>query len=250
MTEVNTTTLPYYNPRLKMRWAKHHLDLLDREIRDYLGCDPYSISFEDDLEAGEHIVKLAVESLPDRVGLILGDFVCCLRTSLDHLANALTHCLGGVPNDSASFPIIDLNNSGGRKSFHRATDGIPPCAITVIESFQPYNYGQAYKSTKLWLLHRLWNIDKHRRIPFHATRAAVTVRGPSDMPPLEGWSNKSGIVRFPLAAKGQIHLDPAVQIGVEFGDENEGIIVPHEELIEIYDFVHNHVMPRFDSFFK
>src|ERR1700733_5010320 len=124
MRVVNTMTSPQHNPRLKMRWAKHHLDLLDGEIRDYLRCNPYSVSFEDDLEAGEYIVKLTVESLPDRIGLIVGDFVSCLRTSLDHLANALTHCADGVPNDSASFPVIDLNNSDGRKSFKRATFGI------------------------------------------------------------------------------------------------------------------------------
>ena len=54
------------------RWAKHHLNLLLGEIGEYLGGHPYSLSFEDDLKAGEHIVKLELKPLRDRVGLTSG----------------------------------------------------------------------------------------------------------------------------------------------------------------------------------
>ena len=76
------------------------------------------------------------------------------------------------------------------------------------------------------------------------------VIGPSDMPPSEGGSDDSGIMRFPLAAKGKVYLQPPVQVGIEFGDLNEGIIIPYGELVEIYDFVRKDVMPKFDGFFK
>ena len=246
---INPWKSPEYNPSLKVRWSKHHLNILLGEIGKYLGSDPYSLSFEDDLKAGEHLAKLELKPLRDRAGLILGDFVSCLRGSLDHLATALTHCNGGVPNDRAAFPIIGVNNSDGRRDFLNAVKGVPDPAVTVIESLQPYHDGPTYEATKLWRLHRLWNIDKHRRIPFHVTKVQVWIAGPSDMPPIDSGSDNSGIMRFPLAAKGKVHLQPPVKVGVEFGDKSEGIIVPYGELIEIYDFVRKDVMPRFDRFF-
>ena len=241
---------PEYNPRLKVRWAKHHLNILLREIGEYLESNPYSLSFEDDLKAGEHIAKLQLKPIRDRVGLTLGDFVSCLRGSLDHLATALTRCKGGAPNDRAAFPIIGTNNSDGRREFANAVQGVPDPAVTVIESLQPYHDGQRYEAAKLWRLHRLWNIDKHRRIPFHLTRVKVWIVGPSEMPPIDGGPDDSGIMRFPLAAKDKVYLQPPVEIGIEFGDKAEGIIIPYRELIEIYDFVRKDVMPKFDGFFK
>jgi hypothetical protein len=70
------------------------------------------------------------------------------------------------------------------------------------------------------------------------------------MPPIDSGSDNSGVMRFPLAAKGKVHLQPPVKVGVEFGDKEEGIIVPYGELVEIYDFVNQEVMPKFDGFFK
>ncbi|HEY1984943.1 MAG TPA: hypothetical protein VGG85_06015 [Terracidiphilus sp.] len=238
------------NPGLKVGWAKHHLDLLTAQIRDYLRINPYSISVEDDLEAGEHIVKLDTIPPSVEIPLIAGDFVSCLRGSLDHLATALTLVEGGNPSDAASFPVIARNNSSGRKRFNEAVSGITPGAIKTIESLQPYHSGDAFESTKLWRLHRLWNIDKHRRIPFQPTITQLFILSPSNMPPLPGRPHDDGVLRFPLAAKGKLDLNPTVKITIQFGDASEGIIAPYEELIEIHDFIRDDLFPRFKGFFK
>ncbi|HEX5282634.1 MAG TPA: hypothetical protein VFW30_00820, partial [Bryocella sp.] len=222
----------YFHAGFKVGWAKHHLRLLDKEIGDFLGSDPkpYTVTFQDDLEAGEYIIKFDLAPAPLTLALMAGDFVACLRGSLDHLASALTLRPGGSPNDRASFPIIPINNSNGRKSFNLALHGVPAAAIEIIRSLQPYHAGDAYVSSKLWRLHRLWNIDKHRRIPLHPAGINLQLTHPAEMPPLSTGADNSGVVRFPLAAKPYIHVKPTMEITINFGDANEGIIVPFKEL--------------------
>ncbi len=239
-----------YDPRLKMRWSKYHLDLLHKEIGQWLKNEPYVLTTEDDLEAGQHIVKIDIQPTPDRMGLIAGDFFSCLRSSLDHLAVALTLCPNGSPNDSAYFPILGADNSNGRKKFAEALVGVPVDAVTDIKSFQPYHHGKAYEVTELWRLHRLWNIDKHRRIPFHATQVDAIVLSPPDMLPISSGTDSSDILRFPLSAKGDIHLKPPVEIDIQFGDATERIVLSYRDFIHIYNFVADKVMPTFDRFFK
>ena len=49
-----------YGARLKMGRAKHHLRVLENEISDFLKREPYILTFEDDLKAGEHIVRVSL----------------------------------------------------------------------------------------------------------------------------------------------------------------------------------------------
>jgi hypothetical protein len=245
-----STAPKYFDAGLKVGWAQHHLDLLGEQVTAYLGDDPYTISTKDDLEAGEHIIELNTKPMRVEIGLIAGDFLSCLRGSLDHLATGLTRVRGGTASNTASFPVIGVDNGSGRKRFNEAVSGVTPNAIEVIKSLQPYHSGDAYKLTKLWRLHRLWNIDKHRRIPFHPTLTQMTVMSPSDVTPLFSGSNNNGVLRLPIAAKGKLNFNPSVKIIIQFGDESEGIVVPYEELIDIHHFVRDDVMPRFKYFFQ
>lgn len=181
--------------------------------------------------------------------LIVGDFASCLRASLDHLVVSLTKTPNGSPNPKALFPVISVDNVKGRDQFARAVVGVPPDVIKVIESLQPYRDGNGYKMSKLWRLHRLWNIDKHRRIPFHATGVEIKVGYPAGMQPIVGGTDYGHIMRFPLAAKGKLQIDPSVKINIEFGDVSEDIVIPYPELADIHEFVCKHVFSRFHRFF-
>ena len=138
----------YFNAGLKVGWAKHHLRLLDQKIGEYLGGDPkpYSVSTEDDLDAGEYVIRFDLEPPPIDLALIAGDFVACLRGSLDHLATALTLCSGGVYYDRASFPIIGIDDRDGQSSLKRAVKGVPGPAVDVIKTLQPYHAGERLHS--------------------------------------------------------------------------------------------------------
>jgi hypothetical protein len=241
----------YFNAGFKVGWAKHHLRLLDKEIAGYLGGDPkpYTLTTKDDFDTGEYVITFDLAPPPVDLALIVGDWVACLRGSLDHLATALTLCPGGTYNDRASFPVIDLNNGRGRRSLNLATQGIPSKALEIIKSLQPYHAGDAFVTTKLWRLNRLWNIDKHRRIPLEPTALHMKLTHPAEIPPLSAGTDNSGIVRFPLSAKPHIKLEPTMEVGINFGDTSEGIIMQYPELLDIHNFVRDEVMPRFKSFF-
>jgi hypothetical protein len=237
------------NAELKLHWAKHHLDLLDSEVALFLNGHPYTVSCKDDLEAGEYVISCAVGSLPVHLVLILGDFISALRSSLDHLAGLLTNIPNGTPSLKASFPIIGVADKEGLRLFDKSVAGIPPSAIAVIRSFQPYQRGDLYKATKLWKLNRLWNIDKHRRIPHHSLVAKIHITFPPSVKPIASGANNSGVVRFRLSDKPHVNLDPSIEIVIQFGDESEGIIVATHELVDIYEFVSSEVFPAFECFF-
>ena len=239
----------YLDPGLKVSWAKHHLRALEKEMREFLNCEANTVSTEDNLETGEYILRLHLGNPDATLGLIVGDFVSCLRGSLDHLVYHLTLAPKGTRNDRASFPILGIGDADELRYFTRLVKGVTPKAIPIIESLQPYHSGNVYKSTKLWRLHRLWNIDKHRRIPFHASKAKMDIRFPASMEPVIRRTKDGSEARFPLAAKGDVYFNPSVEFSIHFGDASEGITIPYEELIDIHNFVRNDVMPRFKSFF-
>lgn len=232
----------------KVDWAKHHLDLLDGELKKYVSTGPYITTAWDDHEAGEHVIELDSREPPDEVGLILGDFVSCLRGSLDHLATSLA-ILGGAKNQRASFPVLGIRNSSSWRNFTASVEGIPTEAIAVIDSFQPYHRGDLYKDTELWKLHRLWNIDKHRRIPIHSTRATMKISCPPDVPFRVGVAGTAGFARVPLRDKERFYLQEEAIGTVQFGEDEEGVIVPYQELSGIYLFVRNQLIPAFKDFF-
>ncbi len=107
---------------------------------------PYSFSTEDDLEAGEYVIRFDLQPLPVALALMAGDFASCLRGSLDHLATALTLCTGGTYNDRASFPVIGIADADGQSLFKRSVRGVPGAAVDVIEALQPYHAGKAHKT--------------------------------------------------------------------------------------------------------
>lgn len=239
----------YENPSLKMGWAKHHLRALDEEIRKFLESKPYDLFSQDDLDAGEHVIHFKIGAVPMWPHLMVGDFVSCLRASLDHLASALTLAPGGTPNERASFPVIGVDNAEGRRQFKNAVVGIRQEAVDVIESLQPYHHRDTFKTTKLWQLHRLWNIDKHRRVPVYGVSVKVPLIYPADMSPIASGTNDGNVMRFPLAAKGHIYLQPPVKLDIYCGDASEGIAVPFGELIDIHEFVAKEVFSQLRDFF-
>jgi hypothetical protein len=185
------------------------------------------------------------------MGLIAGDIVSCLRAALDHLACCLTSTKDGIQNANASFPILSVDDTQTRRTFKKSLRGVPPEAVTIIESLQPYHHGNGYKATKLWRLHRLWNIDKHRQIPSNGVAVEVAVLYPKTVAsPIRSTGQDGGVLRFPLAAKGDLHLKQPVQIEINFGDEFEGIYISASELLDLYEFIGKDIFPRFHRFFE
>lgn len=248
--EVDIDSQPsILSARLKVRRAKTHLDALHEAVKVYARSKPYELIRYDDLEAGYCFAEFRVSAPGPDMALIVGDFISYLRSSLDHVAYQLGR-LGTADLKKTSFPIVGVPNADGRSKFDRATKGLPEEGIDVIDALQPYHRGAAYEATKLWQLERLWNIDKHRRIPFKGIGLHVGIFAPPGTPILRMETYNSSIWRFPISVKDEVQLDPTIGVSVSFGDDSESIHVEIADLIDIYEFVDKDALPRFRGVFE
>ncbi len=180
--------LPYSHIH-KLSRAQEHLDSLSQELNAFLQPYCYEIANEYDVEAphqGLTRVRLTrrvvfkVEPPLLKWGIIVGDCIQNLRSSLDHMVFAISHSRD--PNEfkddrTTEFPICDSPeafNRSRRRNWppHHEIRGLPREAQTIIEQFQPYQGGQKSLSNHpLWILREMSNIDKHRSIHITAWSA-------------------------------------------------------------------------------
>lgn len=160
----------FFDPDLKRQWAKNHLDQLERRCLIIQETHTPVISAEEDLQNGFYVIRTQhalIDASMFEAVLVFGDFIANLRGCLDHLAWKIVLLSGGIPDTNTSFPICETDNSAGRKYFAKCTVGMCAPALTLMEQMQPYHAGNDYRSTHLWRLNKLWNIDKHRHLVPH-----------------------------------------------------------------------------------
>lgn len=166
--------------RPKIQRAKEHIRDLHVEVRAFLSTppEPYVISTKRDPQTRELIyyVSSAVEEVPSRIGLIVGDVVENLRSALDYLAYqlVLVGSPGVEPGRNVCFPVSE-NATRYNSETPGKVKGMRKDAIKAINALKPYKGGNEF----LWTLHRLNNINKHRTL---ITVGAAHVA--SSMPPL------------------------------------------------------------------
>jgi hypothetical protein len=236
------------DPYLKTARAKEHLDDLRERLRVFREDKPITVSREDDLKNQMYTVRLKVKDIPEKFALVVGDFLYCVRSSLDQLIFALSQLTVDYPVGT-QFPILDAPDDA---KIGRMTRGVPTPAVRLIKHLQPYT-GQnpaAVKAHLLWRLNLLCNIDKHRRIPTDKNVSFVNFPDfPKRYIPLIKQDHDNGVVTVPLFLKDKMRFEPTASIDVVFGDSYAGIECNFEGLEAIYEFVANSVLPRFLRFF-
>jgi hypothetical protein len=130
------------DPYVKTVRAKEHLDELREKLKVFRESNPGSIRREEDAKNGLYVLRFEIKDIPDRIPLIVGDFLYCLRCALDQLVWALAKRVGTYPHGT-QFPIFKVANP---KRFSEYTSGVPTEAVSIIESLQPYNAGNAEAS--------------------------------------------------------------------------------------------------------
>lgn len=249
MTRAVADRLVYV--KMKARRADEHFHSLESELGKW-AAKPYTITKQLQFDKWLYTVRVDISLTPEIIPMLLGDFVCCLRSSLDQLAWKLAHLppirtFTEREEKRIQFPIFKVRNNiydDIRKLF-------PPAVADVIDNFQPYLRGNAFRDDPLWQLNELWNMDKHRTIPISPYSLNISF-------PMEGWHefvNPATYFRhyfevnFPIgmALTGEVNLEPTISVEILFG---EGPLeVPFSRLKEINDFVRNTVIPRFAGFF-
>jgi hypothetical protein len=150
----------------KIERAKEHIRDLDRKKTAFLALNPYTVTPEYYVEHGATAYFLdECREIPVCVPLLAGDAAHCLRTALDYLAYGLVPAVvGQVPFTHIYFPICKSLKEYSTKSV-RKTYGMPQSAKDRIDAFKPYLGGD----DRLWNLHQLDIVDKHRLLTTTAT---------------------------------------------------------------------------------
>lgn len=110
---------------LKVERAEMHLKALRKGVAKYRSAPEKTqrISSYDDSESGMCVVKC--ESLNDeallRLGLIAGDFVCNLRSCLDHIICKLVVIAGHKISGDHCFPVVGQDLVDTQRRIVRST---------------------------------------------------------------------------------------------------------------------------------
>jgi hypothetical protein len=233
----------------KVDRAKVHLDALAEFVELWSEIQSQAYFFHDDLERGEYIVEIRPPEMDMRGALIAGDFICCLRSSLDHLVWQLVKVTGSEPSKSICFPVVGQNTLDSQIFFTKSVFGLPEDAIAIIRSMQPYQRGDSYKLHYLWILNTLWNIDKHRHIPLHAAVTEYVYESVFTKPLRVEEFDDHMKVFFPLADKSNVKFNPRPKSEIHFGKRDEGVLVNIQNLRAIYEAIRNEIIPAFSRFF-
>jgi len=115
------------------------------------------------------------DDVPSKVSVIFGDVVHNLRSALDDLAWQLSLACGGEPNRSTAFPVFDEIPADLGAEIARRVPSASAEIVDTIRGLEPYRGG---KGTKVWQIHQLNIIDKHRLLVKVGTcNVWINVRG-------------------------------------------------------------------------
>ncbi|HTZ62522.1 MAG TPA: hypothetical protein VMB51_00285 [Solirubrobacteraceae bacterium] len=167
--------------------AEDHLEAIEGQLLAYYNSDPYQMSgkYESDADGGGATVEPTdgwVDPIPVRLNTLVGEFLHDLRSALDHLARQLVIQGGHEPasREEIPFPVFTkapVANKAGKKALPNFRRRVSIAAREVIHEAQPYQWGDAYARHPLWILHQLWNIDKHRDVVVRGVWPYTTFRG-------------------------------------------------------------------------
>ena len=174
---------------LKLRWAEHHLDLVDSAARQFVEHDLHvapSHGKFDFNEEWQEILWDGLQATPPWLSLMLGDFAHNARSALDHLIWELVPA--AERGNHTHFPILETEKKWDWEVEHRRPDdgkpptyGLSPEAFALVKTFQPFQpLGRKGKAIAqpLMRLARLSNTDKHRVL--HGVVAYIA-RKPHDL---------------------------------------------------------------------
>ncbi len=238
---------------MKARRADFHLQTAEKQLRDWVKSNPYTVTEKDDSERTHHIFIITPQRPPnEEISLGIGDFVNCLRSSLDQLAwNLVSLFPSTIPTDETTatritFPICRTDQSYREKRalFHSSIHG-------ALDSLQPNDRTNAIHTHELWRLDKLWNLNKHRTIPVNCGN--WTIKFPGTMKGFieEDRFNQCFIVGVPCLSRFSFrptYVKPQIIPDILFGEYMGTFAVDIKRLRKIHTFVADDVIPQFAPF--
>ena len=239
---------------MKARRADFHLQFAEKQLRDWIKSNPYTIIEKDDPERTQHFFIITRQGAPDEeIALTVADFVNCLRASLDQLAwnlvNLFPETIPATEQIATQvvFPICRTD-----EAYRKKRDLFHPSIHPVLDSLQPNDRANAIYTHHLWQLDKLWNLDKHRTLPVNCGNWMIKFRGDRkgfiEMDPLY----QSFVAVVPCLSRFYLrpsYVKPQVIPDILFGEYMGNFGVDIRRLREIHTFVADEVIPKFTGFF-
>ncbi len=238
---------------MKARRADFHLQSAEKQIRDWIKDNPYTIIEKDNRDRTKHCFVISPKPAPEEIALTVGDFVNCLRASLDQLAWNLVNLFPETTPTSDKiankvvFPICGTDDAYRQKRalFHHTIH-------KVFDSLQPDDRANAIHTHHLWQLDKLWNLDKHRTIPVNCGNLSISF--PQGVKGWVEWDSFKHRLYAAVPCQSRFSLRPSyvkpeIIQEIVFGEYMSSFGVDIKRLREIHTFVANDVIPKFTGFF-
>jgi len=161
----------FHSSKYVIERAKHHITDFERQVKEFIEINPYSVIAEIDPDTSYEVHKIKlVKPMPVHLPGIAFDTVNNLRSALDQAVFALNFGKGGR---FAAFPF-----ASDATHFESAVKGrcknLPKEIVDLIRTFQPYKGG----NDLLWALNEVCNTDKHAIIcPVAFASTSISING-------------------------------------------------------------------------
>jgi hypothetical protein len=227
--------------RDKLLHSEFHYKLFEAKLKGYCQTHPSTIVCESNEATNERFISVVpTEPIPTHLSLIIGDVLQNLRSALDYLVWELVIAAKNEPTQYNAFLICSTAKSF-REAKGKRLKGVDAEAIALIESLQPYHFGEQRKSNaSLLVLDELANINKHRRILL--TRLAPVV--------LDGLASRDDkpkiIIPFGM---NESDVNTQYAASIQFNDGPAQGLEIINCVNTISRCIHTNVLPLFERFF-
>jgi hypothetical protein len=233
---------------LKAERAQTHLDAFNGLVSAWRK-EPYTIVRKDDPQNRRHIKRYNFKGFEPDLGMVLGEFLYCLRSGLDQMAWQLA--LPAARRDfdrDVCFPLFDDLAGNRRNSYTNILRLFPADVAREIDGLQPHNGVDPPELHPLSQLNKLCNFDKHKLIPIHSRGAPVFY---PHIPgvfayPIE--SEDAIEVSVPIEHKSVLDFEPENTSEVQIGEWEADWSLPTYRLSDIHGFITCTVIPTFMPF--
>jgi hypothetical protein len=145
----------------KIGRAHYQIQDLDERFRAFAEDRAYTVGADyaplPSGDLGHYVFRFEKPRVPNREwGVLVGEVVHNLRSALDQAVYAAS----ASPSRVNEFPVC-RNPDDWNKRSSKLLKGVPPAAVKIIRSAQPFQQRDVERHEFL-LLHGMWNHDKHR----------------------------------------------------------------------------------------
>jgi len=236
---------------MKTERAHDHLNALNRELNLFLK-EAYAVTTKEDIDNARYVRRTHFKGMDPVIGMLLGEFLYCLRSGLDQMAWQLA--LPSARSDprqrtNICFPIFETaSTSEQRRNLTKILNLFPSEVAAEIDALQPYKGPGVAQDHPLWQLNKLCNIDKHCIIPFNSRTKDIFIPHNAAVLVTNLDTEDAVEVSVPLADKAQFDFDPNTPGDIVLGEWDTDLIIPRRRLADIHGFFTCTVIPKFARF--